>query len=157
MVSPEFDTALLLSHLLTVEMEALEPFLLLGDDSTDLEDLAKMAPFSTVTGTLETPKEIINKSTDLEEDKPFIDVNGHFVFSPNPTTGFIYLEVPTGMDLSDIKTTVYNFTGQLLKVPIVSVSNSRLAFDMSGFENGNYVVKIVTDSKTVVYKSTLKR
>lgn len=69
---------------------------------------------------------------------------------PNPTTGMINV---CGAENATIS--IYNVTGQL----VTSVENAARiqTIDMSDFAEGNYVVKVVSDTKTTTSKITFVR
>ncbi|MFH2142334.1 MAG: T9SS type A sorting domain-containing protein [Bacteroidota bacterium] len=65
---------------------------------------------------------------------------------PNPTTGMLYFR-----GVENAKIQIYNMIGELVQ-EFNNVSNS---IDLSEFDNGNYIVKVINDSQIATQKLTL--
>ncbi len=71
------------------------------------------------------------------------DVAQNVAIYPNPTSGMVNIKAETMQQVS-----VYNMMGQLVMTQIVD--NDEVVIDMSTFENGMYVVGIMTEKGNIV-------
>ncbi len=61
---------------------------------------------------------------------------------PNPTQGLLYVTLPQGIESSDMKVTVTNIAGSVVRVNQTDNFSQQIKLDISNFSNGVYFVKI---------------
>ena len=75
---------------------------------------------------------------------------------PNPTNGIInfdFADILTSLNACNIqKIKITDITGKIISLSKLSASNNQLQADLSGFENGIYIISIQTDKEMFTLK-----
>lgn len=107
-------------------------------DPGDYSIIVKDDSGCTVTG-----QALISSSKDI--------ANNPYVLLPNPTSGVLQLNHPTGLlDINSFK--MANTEGKLHQVNIISMDDNTTIFDVSGLNDGLYFLYLITDKKVSTMK-----
>jgi hypothetical protein len=99
-------------------------------------------------------REIQNAGTvgllNIVTGNPQLIIDNNIQIYPNPTNGMIQF-----LNVQNAEITIYNTLGQVIET--VNSINSYQQIDMSTFENGTYIVKIVTEGNVITKKIVLEK
>lgn len=88
----------------------------------------------------------------LPEDRPAHQNLNVLRIYPNPSTDYIYFEMPSN---NDITVNIYNISGKLLHTATYSSFNgSTFAVPVSNLPEGNYIIRVTSQNQTFVNKFT---
>ncbi len=91
----------------------------------------------------ESENEVLFGSNDLTDYKIY----------PNPANDFINIELP-GKNESNLKLSLYNLQGMILKNMFVEKGQNRVKIDISAFENGIYLIQIRNENPQVILNTS---
>jgi len=80
--------------------------------------------------------------TDLEKVR--------FQLAPNPTAGFVQIELPQELLNTDVEIQVADFMGKILEKR--TVNSAALTIDLSAYPNGNYTILLLNDTNYAINK-----
>lgn len=66
-----------------------------------------------------------------------------FTMFPNPSTDFVNIQLPNGLDAADVA--IYDYRGRQIQTRKVTQSDNRL--DVSNISNGVYIIRVLSDNK----------
>ena len=83
-----------------------------------------------------------------------LSLNVDFVISPNPSTNFISVRIPSNLGLEITQLAVYNVNGALIETKSINESPARLS--ITNLPTGMYFLKAITSDGSSGYQSFIK-
>lgn len=94
----------------------------------------------------------VNIQTDIKEEN--ISSSNELNVFPNPTNGKIAIE--SNNDFEQGRLMVYSSLGAIVFESIISEGQRQLSYDLSGYPNGMYIIRIIGETYTATKKITIK-